>query len=156
MIERKTLGIRRDAPATGKAGLVATGARLEALKGRARAARRHPSDAQKALWAALSGSQLGGVKFSRQAVVGSTLVDFACPSRWIAVQLSPEGANADVDALQDRKLTEIGVRVLRFAEAEVLADIEPVLKAINAAVNQPFDKRSARKHAARRIEIVED
>lgn len=147
---RKTLGISTaTAPkADARAGFNVTGARLETLKERAREQRRHPTEAQKALWEELSGSKLGGVKFLRQSVVGSTIVDFACPSRWIAVSLSPEGANAEVDALQDKKLTDVGIRVLRFSEAEVLADIDPVIRAINAMLNQPFDKRAARRGPA--------
>ena len=143
---RKTLGVSRDtAPkADARATFALTGARLERLKERARDQRRHPTPAQQALWVEMSGSKLGGVRFLRQAVVGSAIVDFACPSRWIAVSLSPDGANAEVDALQDRKLTEVGIRVLRFAEAEVLEDVDAVLKAINAEVNKPFDKRKAR------------
>ena len=38
------------------------------------------------------------------AIVGSTLVDFACPSRWLVVVLSPEGLAAEVEVLQDKKL----------------------------------------------------
>lgn len=146
--ERKTLGISVSSsarPAKGTFSL--SGARLEKLKERARDQRRSPTPAQAALWAQLSGSKLGGVKFTRQFVLGSVLVDFACPSRWIAVLISPEGANAEVDALQDKKLTDVGVRVLRFAEAQVLEDIAPVVRAISAEVNKPFDKRSARRNA---------
>lgn len=145
---RKTLGISAASPAKpSKTAFALTGARLDKLKERARDQRRNPTPAQAALWAQLSGSKLGGVKFTRQFVLGSVLVDFACPSRWIAVLISPEGANADVDALQDKKLTDVGVRVLRFAEADVLGDIEPVAKAISAEVNKPFDKRTARRNA---------
>lgn len=147
MSERKTLGISRATgpKADARAGFALSGARLERLKERARDQRRHPTEAQKVLWAELSGSKLGGVKFTRQAVVGSSVVDFACPSRWIVISLSAEGGNPEVDALQDRKLTEVGIRVLRFSEAEVLADVEAVVKAINAELNKPFDKRAARR-----------
>ena len=148
--ERKTLGLstasagKRDA----KAGFALTGARLDRLKERARDARRSPTEAQKALWAQLTGSRLGGVKFSRITIVGSVIVDFAAPSRWIAVLISPEGASAEVDALQDKKLTAVGIRVLRFPEAQVLEDIDSVVKTILTEVNRPFDKRSARRNAA--------
>ncbi|SMP67254.1 Very-short-patch-repair endonuclease [Novosphingobium panipatense] len=149
---RKTLGISRadSAPKDAKASFALTGARLETLKERAREQRRHPTDAQKALWAQLSGSKLGGVKFIRQSVVGSTIVDFACPSRWIVVQISAADGNADVNELQDRKLIEVGIRVLRFSEEEVLGNVETVIREINTELNVPFDKRSARKKAGQR------
>jgi very-short-patch-repair endonuclease len=145
--ERKTLGISTASSAKQRGGFALTGARYEKLKERARDQRRSPTPAQAALWAQLSGSKLGGVKFTRQFVLGSALVDFACPSRWIAIAISPEGANPQVDELQDKKLTDVGVRVLRFAEAQVLEDIETVVKAIGAEVNNPFDKRTARRNA---------
>lgn len=150
---RKTLGISKAAaPKTdAKASFNVTGARLETLKERAKDMRRNPSDAQKALWAELSGSKLGGVKFTRQSVVGSTIVDFACPSRWIVVQISGEDSNPDVSELQDRKLIEVGIRVLRFSENEVLDRIDSVVREINAELNVPFDKRSARKKAGAAI-----
>lgn len=150
---RKTLGISLAPSAPkgdAKAGFAVTGKRLETLKERAKDQRRNPTEAQKALWAELSGSKLGGVKFTRQAVVGSAIVDFACPSRWIVVQLSAADSNPDVNELQDRKLTEVGVRVLRFSEEEVLERIDGVVREINTELNVPFDKRSARKKAGSR------
>ncbi|SFG23416.1 Very-short-patch-repair endonuclease [Novosphingobium sp. CF614] len=154
---RKTLGVSHAAApkADATAGFALTGARLERLKERAREQRRHPTEAQKALWTEMSGSKLGGVKFTRQAVVGSSVVDFACPSRWIVVSLSTEDGNADVDALQDRKLTDVGIRVLRFAESEVLTGIDGVVREINAELNKPFSRPRIRKQTALRIEGVE-
>lgn len=145
---RKTLGVSLAAgapKADAKASFAVTGARLETLKERARDQRRNPTEAQKALWAQLSGSKLGGVKFIRQSVVGSAIVDFACPSRWIVVQLSAEDSNPDVNELQDRKLTEVGIRVLRFSEDEVTGNVASVVREIETELAVPFDKRSARR-----------
>jgi very-short-patch-repair endonuclease len=145
-IERRILGVSQSSTPRGdpKASFAATGARLDKLKERARLQRRAPTPAQDALWDKLGASKLGGIKFTRQAIVGSTVVDFACPSRWLVVVISPEGASAEVDALQDKKLTDVGVRVLRFAEAEVLDDVEAVTKAISVEVNKPFSKPGGR------------
>ncbi|EJL20941.1 endonuclease domain-containing protein [Novosphingobium sp. AP12] len=148
---RKTLGISRaesGPKADVKATFAVTGARLETLKERAKEQRRNPTEAQKALWAQLGGSRLGGVKFIRQSIVGSAIVDFACPSRWIVIQLSAEDSNPDVTELQDRKLTEVGIRVLRFSEDEVVANVDAVIREINVELAVPFDKRSARRKSA--------
>lgn len=157
MSGRKTLGISRAAEpkADARAAFNITGARLERLKERARQQRRNPTQAQKALWTELSGSKLGGVKFTRQAVVGSSVVDFACPSRWIVVSISPIDANPEVDALQDRKLADVGIRVLRFTEDMVLGQLDDVVQTINAEVNKPFDKRRARTQFAPKMESAE-
>lgn len=154
---RKTLGVSRVAGASKPdvSNFAVTGARLERLKERARQQRRDPTEAQKVLWAELSGSRLGGVKFTRQAVVGSSVVDFACPSRWIVISISPIDANPEVDALQDRKLADVGIRVLRFTEDMVLSRIDDVVNTINAQLNKPFDKRRARTRFAPRMESAE-
>jgi len=133
-----------------------TGERLERLKTRAREERRHPTEAELKLWDHLRGGQIGGLKFNRKAIVGSVLADFACPSRWIVVNLSNAAANAEVDSLQDRKLAETGIRVLRFGEADVLADPDRVVDAIKSEVNKPFDKRTAQREAAALFAAQED
>lgn len=150
--ERKTLGVSQEttAKADPQAGFAATGARLDKLKDRARLRRRAPTPAQAALWEQLRDSKLGGFKISRQAIVGTTLVDFACPSRWLVVVLSPEGLTAEVEALQDKKLTDVGVRVMRYAESAVLDDPESVAKSISVELNKPFTKPGARREAPRR------
>jgi leucyl-tRNA synthetase len=114
--------------------------RAEQLRDRARAERRTLSHAEAALWARLSGAQLGGVKFTRKEVVGSVIADFACSARWLVVSVTAEGVNPEVGALQDRKLIEAGIRVLRFAEADVVQDLDGVVKTIAHLLNEPFER----------------
>jgi len=66
------------------------------------------------------------------------------------VVLSPEGLTAEVEALQDKKLTDVGVRVLRYAESAVLDDADSVAKSISVELNKPFTKPGARGEAPRR------
>ena len=146
MTERRKLSLR--GPAERKAAPPRTAwnvseTRRERLKEMARAMRREPTEAEKALWARLAGQKLGGFKFHRQVVIGSTIVDFACPARWLVVEISGE-ANAEVSAIQDKKLADVGIRVLRFADEQVLGDSEPVVAAILAELQKPFDRRAER------------
>jgi very-short-patch-repair endonuclease len=144
--ERRTLSLRGAATrkdAAPRQSWNVSETRRARLKEMARANRRNPSDAEKALWARLSGQKLGGFKFHRQVVVGSTIVDFACPARWLVVEIAGD-ANAQVVAIQDKKLTDVGIRVLRFSEEQVLGDIEPVVAAILAELQKPFDRRAER------------
>lgn len=154
---KKTLSIRTGdgAPHAAPKTWGVTGERLERLKERAREERRALTEAEALLWERLSGGKVGGLKFSRKALVGSVLVDFACPSRWLVVNISGADANPELDALQDRKLADTGIRVLRFAESAVLTDIEPAVDAIKTEVNKPFDKRAARHQAAAQFERSE-
>jgi very-short-patch-repair endonuclease len=144
---RKTLSLR--GPAERKDGAAPRTAwnvsetRRERLKEMARAMRREPTEAEKALWTRLANQRLGGFKFHRQVVIGSTIVDFACPARWLVVEVNGD-ANAEVSAIQDKKLADVGIRVLRFTDEQVLGDDEPVVAAILAELQKPFDRRAER------------
>ena len=114
--------------------------RAEALKLQARDMRRNPTDAQRALWERLKDKQCG-FTFNREVVMGSAIVDFACRTRWLVVETGGEGeVGGTLAALSDRKLTDVGVRVLRFADEQVLADTEAVVSAIKAELQKPFER----------------
>ncbi len=115
--------------------------RKDALHDRARYNRRHPSDAHKLLWSALENKQLGNYAFNREVVMGSSVVDFACKARWLVVEISGETqADATIEELSDRKLRDVGVRVMRFTAPQVLDDLDAVKDAILTELQQPFDK----------------
>ncbi|HEY0663355.1 MAG TPA: DUF559 domain-containing protein, partial [Thiobacillaceae bacterium] len=129
MTARKTLSLRGPAERKDAAPRTAwnvSETRRERLKEMARAMRREPTEAEKALWARLANQQVGGFKFHRQVVIGSTIVDFACPARWLVVELTGD-AKPEGTAIQDRKLADVGIRVLRFSDEQVLNDNEPVV-----------------------------
>ena len=114
--------------------------RAEDLKQQARAMRRNPSEAQKALWERLKDKQCG-FTFNREVVMGSAIVDFACKTRWLVVETGGESeAESTIAALSDRKLRDVGVRVLRFSDDEVLADTESVVTAIKDELQKPFER----------------
>jgi very-short-patch-repair endonuclease len=114
--------------------------RAEELKLTARAMRRNPTPAQQALWERLKDKQCG-FTFNREVVMGSAIVDFACKTRWLVVETGGEGeAGATLAALSDRKLTDVGVRVLRFSDDEVLGNVDAVVKAIKDELQKPFER----------------
>jgi very-short-patch-repair endonuclease len=115
-------------------------ARAEALKQRARDMRRNPTEAQKALWERLKDKRCG-FTFNREVVMGSAIVDFACKTRWLVVETGGDSeSETTLAALSDRKLTDVGVRVLRFADDAVLADTDAVVKTIKDELQKPFEK----------------
>ncbi|MBO9517848.1 MAG: DUF559 domain-containing protein [Porphyrobacter sp.] len=128
-------------------------ARAEQLKQRARDMRRNPSEAQKLLWERLKDKQCG-FTFNREVVMGSAIVDFACKTRWVVVETGGTGddAEATLAVLSDRKLNDVGVRVMRFAEAEIIEDTDKVVKAIKDELQKPFERprSNERTHAANR------
>lgn len=143
---RKTLSVRDESERTDSAaapgrGWGVSGPRLDRLNDYARELRRNPTEPEKALWLKLRNQQLGGFKFKRQALVGSAIVDFACPYRWLVVEIyDPSDGNPEVVALRDKKLTDVGIRVMRFAPEDVMQDIETVEQTILAELQKPFER----------------
>ena len=144
---RLTLKPRDSASSGGKVwGVPAE--RLAKLKELAREMRRNPTEAEERLWTRLSAAQLGGCKFQRKQVVGSAIVDFACSSRWLVVNVDGETANPELDAIRDRKLTSVGIRVLRFSATQIMDDPDGECDAILAELQKPFDRKAAARNAA--------
>jgi len=104
---------------------------------RARALRREATPAERALWVLLSRSQTGA-KFSRQMSLGPFFADFLCRELELVIEL--DGFSHDVapdrDARLDRWMAEPGYTVLRFTNAEVLANVEGVATAIRSEVER--------------------
>ena len=113
---------------------------MQAQIQRARELRRRSTGAERLLWQRLRGRQLAGVKFRRQVPIGPYIVDFACLSKKIIIELDgsqhaePEHSRRDVK--RDLFLEEQGFRVLRFWDNEVFKNLEGVLTAIHEALEQ--------------------
>ncbi len=97
----------------------------------ARELRRDMTDAERRLWSHLRASQLGGVKFTRQLPIGDFVVDFACRSARIAIELDGGQHNeSPIDEARTRVIEAHGYRVTRFWNNDVLQNTDGVLLAI--------------------------
>jgi very-short-patch-repair endonuclease len=100
----------------------------------ARRFRKEPTEAESALWQALRGRKLGGLKFRREQPLLGYVVDFYCEERNLAVEV--DGSVHDsfdakqYDADRDAALHAAGVRVLRLKNKAVMGDLDGVLKTI--------------------------
>jgi very-short-patch-repair endonuclease len=98
------------------------------LTGVARKLRNEMTDAERRLWSHLRASQLCGVKFTRQFPIGNYVVDFACRSLRIVIEL--DGGKHSDSPTDDDRTTAIeahGYRVIRFWNNDVLANTDGVL-----------------------------
>jgi very-short-patch-repair endonuclease len=106
----------------------------------ARTLRKHPTPAEDSLWQRLRGSHLHGAKFRRQVPFDRFVVDFYCYAAKLVVEI--DGAQhewfADYDEGRTEILERLGVRVLRFTNAEVCDDLEAVLARIREELRLPF------------------
>ena len=93
--------------------------------------------AERVLWEALKGRQLGGLRFRCQHPVGSFILDFYCPSCKLVVEV--DGAVHDRQREQDEfrtaHLQAYGYTVLRFRNEEVLTNLKAVLERIAQAAS---------------------
>jgi len=109
---------------------------LAELKRRAREMRGRPTEPEKRLWSHLANSQLRGLKFRRQEVIGRAIVDFYCPAAKLVVEVDGEThADPARDALRDADLREFGLRVLHVTNADVRDNTEGVAVIADALGN---------------------
>jgi very-short-patch-repair endonuclease len=149
---KKTLSIRPESERTEAPALQKKGrgwniaeSRLDTLHATAREMRREPTAAQTRLGEALTAANLGKFRMRRQVVIGSAIVDFACQPLKIVVEIDEPEANAELDRRRDRSLAEVGIKVLRYPAAEVLADAEAVADKIVAEMKQRYDEQRVRR-----------
>ena len=109
-------------------------AQAQLLEERARKMRFQPTRSEEWLWRRLSGSKTG-YAFRRQLVIGSFIVDFACTKVRRVVEVDGEYhlERGRHDARRDRQLGELGWSVLRFAEQDVIQDLDAVVERIAQA-----------------------
>ena len=103
----------------------------------ARRLRQNMTQAEQALWAALKGKQLDGLKFRAQHPIGPFILDFWCPAVKLVVELDG-GVHRDQQEYDDartKQLEQYGYRVIRFHNDEVLTNLPSVLEQIREVAN---------------------
>ncbi|MEO8327914.1 MAG: DUF559 domain-containing protein, partial [Nitrospirota bacterium] len=94
--------------------------------------RRDQTDAEQTLWRHLRSRQIKGVKFRRQHPIERYVVDFCCLEEKLIVELDG-GQHLEQDEADQRRtdeLKELGFRVLRFWNDDVLTKTDDVLEEI--------------------------
>lgn len=85
------------------------------------------------LWSWLKNSELG-FKFRRQHSIGNYILDFYCSTKKLAIEI--DGSQhflekaEDYDKKRSEYLGSVGIRVLRFKNAEIDTNISGVLMKI--------------------------
>ena len=113
------------------------------LKQPSRQLRADMTEPERYLWAKIRRKQLKGYQFYRQKPIGDYIVDFYCPRAKLVVEVDGGHHSSDEAAKNDRTRDEylgsLDLRVLRFANAEVLRNIEGVVESIEGEVGIPGD-----------------
>ena len=96
--------------------------------------RKHQTLAESFLWERLRRNQLG-VEFRRQYVIGDYIADFVCLDEGLIIEVDgayhAERNQHDDDMVRTANLEQIGFKIIRFRNEEVLMNVEKVLESIN-------------------------
>ena len=102
---------------------------------RAKELRRDMITAEKILWQELRGNKLG-VHFRRQQVIAGFIVDFYCHKAALVVEVDGDihDLQKEEDAKREKVLLEMGLRVVRFKNDEVMKELSMVVGKIKEFV----------------------
>jgi very-short-patch-repair endonuclease len=118
--------------------------RSRELRDRAREMRANPTPAERRLWTMLRDRRMPAAKFRRQHVIAPYIVDFACLERLLIIE-ADGGQHSDSasDPRRDAYLEQLGFRVLRFWNNDVLQNPSGVFEMIYAALHTPHPPTAA-------------
>jgi primosomal protein N' (replication factor Y) len=104
----------------------------------ARRLRRHGTDAEALLWQRIRNRALLGGKFRRQHPIGPYVGDFVCIEARLVIELDggQHDPGADETSVRTAFLEGRGLRVLRFWNNDVIANLDGVLERIACALQE--------------------
>ena len=104
---------------------------------RSRALRRRSTRAEFVLWRYLRDRQLAGCKFVRQEPIGPYFADFLCRERHLVVEVDG-GQHSDnaADAMRDAVMRDLGYRIIRVWNNDVLGNVEGVLEMLRSELER--------------------
>jgi very-short-patch-repair endonuclease len=100
---------------------------------RAKELRREMTPAEKILWEELRANKLG-VHFRRQQIIQGFIVDFYCHRAGLVIEVDGDvhDLQKEEDERREKVLTEMGLRIVRFGNDEVVRDLSAVVGKIRA------------------------
>ena len=120
------------------------------LKQASRDLRKNMTEAEQLLWSRLRSKQLLGLQFYRQKPLLNYIVDFYCPAANLLIEC--DGSQhftedcLEADRIRDEALAQLGLKVLRFDNGQVMGQIDDVVEVIyqfiqqESPLNPPFVK----------------
>ena len=102
---------------------------------RAKELRRDMTPAEKILWHELRANKLG-VHFRRQQVIAGFIVDFYCHKVALVVEVDGDihDLQREEDALREKALNEMGLKIVRFRNDDALKNLSTVVEKIRELI----------------------
>ena len=105
----------------------------------ARVLRQKSTNAESRLWEQLRNRKLNGFKFRRQHPIQNYIADFYCCDKKLVIEV--DGAYhhdpeiMENDLIRTKELNDLGVRVIRFTNEQVIDEMYFVLESILTVIN---------------------
>ncbi len=102
---------------------------------RAKELRRNMTPVENILWQELRGNKLG-VHFRRQQVIAGFIVDFYCHKAALVIEVDGDihDLQQEEDARREKVLSEMGLRIVRFGNEDVVKNLSAVVGKVNELV----------------------
>lgn len=118
--------------------MTARSANYELLRENADRMRKQPTEAESILWQFVRGKKLG-LRFYRQHVINEFIVDFVCLERNLIIEIDGKYHNTsdqlELDNRRDNILLQMGYKVLRFTNEDILCNIDNIIMIIKQELN---------------------
>lgn len=110
------------------------------LKSPSRELRSNMTDAEQILWQKLRGKQILGVQFYRQKPILNFIVDFYCPKAKLIIECDGSQHYTEdglfADRQRDEALNQLGLRVVRFSNFQIIDELEAVCEFIYQVIEE--------------------
>ena len=112
----------------------------------ARKLRSRSTKAEAFLWRFLRGKKMAGAKFRRQHPIGNYVVDFFCFELGLVIEVDGEthAARRGEDRKRQEVLESMGLKILRFTDAQVLYSTDAVLDRIGKDISEGRQSQAGR------------
>lgn len=105
----------------------------------ARKLRKNQTVCERIVWEKIKGKRTG-YKFRRQAIILGYIADFYCPSKRLVIEIdgSSHDEKQEYDAHRDKVMGEVGIKVLRFKNEDVLYRLVNIMDILYLALNKQW------------------
>lgn len=97
-----------------------------------------PTEAEDFLWMQLSNKKIQGLRFKRQHPILYFIADFYCHQAKLVIEVDGGyhqiPSQYEYDCSRDSELEELGLKVIRFTNEQVLLDIDSTIQIIEKEV----------------------
>ena len=106
----------------------------------ARELRKNETEAEKILWSYLNKNQIIGLQFRRQHPINMFIADFYCPKLKLVIEVDgsihelPENQEHDIG--RSDLFNDLGIKVIRVTNEQIIHEIDYTISQIKMAVNQ--------------------